>query len=432
MSREISRRTFMGSAAAAAAAVSLGVPQLGGRSALAATNLSWAVSAFSPSETDLVKKVADGYMAAHPDVKIDVLGYDNNTYDQKLLADIAAGTLPDIFVSADVYTKPFFDAGLTADLKPFMDKTGPKIEDFDDKFIALAEYQNKVGFLPRAADVVVLYYNKAKFDAAGVAYPTESWTLDDLAAAAQKLTVKAADGTITQYGFTADYTWWAYWVPLVVAQGGKILSDDNKSAVFNSPEGISAWQFIFDGIKNGSFVPPSVVTSMGGPYVPFANGTAAMTPTIRGLTPTFRDQLKDDWDVTLVPNGKVSRKTGMGTLGYAISSQTKNADAAWDVLHYTFTEGMKVFMESYLLVPPVKSFYTDPTWLNLPAPPHTNDIFVKAMDTAMLPPSLPFYSTGAFKQAMDDGLAAVVLGQMSPEDAVNNMAQQATAALQAG
>jgi len=432
MSHEITRRTFMGSAAAVAAALSLGLPQLEGRSALAATNISWAVNAFSPSETDLVKKVAANYMAAHPDVKIDVLGYDPATYDTKLLSDIAAGTLPDIFVSADVYTKPFFDSGLTADLLPYMNKTGPKPADFDQNFITLAQYQGKVGFLPRAADVVVLYYNKTKFDAAGVAHPTDQWTLDDLAAAAAKLTKKAADGTVTQYGFTANYTWWAYWVPLIVAQGGKILSDDNKQAVFNSPEGISAWDYIFSNIKNGSFVSPSVQKTMGGEYGPFINGTAAMTATIRGLTPSFRAGLKDDWDVALMPKGKVARKTGMGTLGYAISANSKNADIAWDVLHYTFTDGMKVFEESYLLVPPIKSFYTDPTWTKLPGPPYTNDVFVKAMDDAMLPPSLPFYSAGPFNQAMTDGLDGVLLGQMTSEEAVNNMAKEATAALQAG
>jgi multiple sugar transport system substrate-binding protein len=419
----------MGSAAATAAAVSIGVPRFGGGSASAAIQLDWAVNAFSPAETDLVKKVVANMEATNADIKVDVLGYDPNTYDTKLLSDIAAGTLPDIFVSADVYTKPFFDSGLTEDLKPYMDKTGPKIEDFDEKFIALAEYQGKVGFLPRAADVVVLYYNKTKFDAAGLAYPTEDWTLDDLSAAAEKLTIKAADGTVTQYGFSADYTWWAYWVPLVVAQGGLILNEDNTTAIFNSPEGISAWDFIFSGLKNGYFVPYSVQQSEGGPYVSFANGTAAMTPTIRGLTPTFRDQLKDDWDVTLVPKGKADRKTGMGTMGYAMSANTKNKDAAWEVLHYTFTEGMKVFEETYLLVPPIKSFYDDPTWKGLPGPPYTNDVFVTAMDTAMLPPALPFYSTGPFKQAMQDGLDAVVLGQMSTEDAVNHMAEEATNSL---
>ena len=155
-----------------------------------------------------------------------------------------------------------------------------------------------------------------------------------------------------------------------------------------------------------------------------------MTPTIRVLTPSFRDTLKDDWDVTLVPKGAVDRKTGMGTMGYAMSAATENKDAAWEVLHYTFTEGMKVFMETYLLIPPITSFYDDPTWRNLPGPPYNNEIFVKATETAMLPPKLPFYSTGPFRQAMLDGLDAVVLGQMTTEQAVNRMAEEATKALQ--
>ncbi|MGH2560076.1 MAG: extracellular solute-binding protein [Thermomicrobiales bacterium] len=432
MASKLTRRHFLGSSAASATALSLGVPRLSVRSTLAATNLNWAVSAWAPTETSLVEQVIQNFESGNAEITVDVLGYDPNTYDQKLLADIAAGTLPDIFVSADIYTKPFFDSELTADLKPFMDQTGPKVEDFDQKFIELAMYDGKVGFLPRAADVVVLYFNKRIFDEGGVAYPTEDWTLDDLMSAAEALTKKADDGTVTQYGFTANYTWWAYWVPLVVAQGGQILNKDNTEAVFNSPEGISAWDFIFSGIKNEFFVPPSVQTTMGGEYVPFANGICAMTPTIRGLTPSFRDQLTDDWDVTLVPKGTVDRKTGMGTMGYAISSQTENVEAAWEVLRYTFTEGMKVFMETYLLVPPITSFYDDPTWKSLPGPPYNNDIFVKATETAMLPPSLPFYSTGPFRQAMLDGLDAVVLEQMTTEDAVNRMADEATKALQAG
>jgi ABC-type glycerol-3-phosphate transport system substrate-binding protein len=130
-----------------------------------------------------------------------------------------------------------------------------------------------------------------------------------------------------------------------------------------------------------------------------------------------------------MPKGKVDRKTGMGTMGYAMSSQTKDPEAAWEVLHYTFTEGMKVFMETYLLIPPIKSFYDDPTWKSLPGPPYNNDIFITAMDSAMLPPSLPFYSTGPFNQAMKDGIDAVILGQMTPQEAVDRMAEEATNSL---
>ena len=47
----------------------------------------------------------------------------------------------------------------------------------------------------------------------------------------------------------------------------------------------------------------------------------------------------------------------------------------------------------------------------------------------MVPPPLPFYSTGAFRQAMLDGIDAVLLGQMDVETAVNRMAEEATLSL---
>lgn len=441
----VTRRNVIRSAAAAGAGVS--ALALGSKPGAMATTgtlqpnalrlnqdgqieLTWAVNAFSPAETELVQAVVDAFVAENPDYSVTVLGYNPETYDQVLLTDISAGTLPDIFVSADVFTKPFFEAGLTADLRPLAEESGFDLDAFDDKFLALAEYQNMVGFLPRAADVVVTYYNKRLFDEAGVPYPTADWTYEDMLDAAEKLTVKDADGTTTQYGVTAGYTWWAYWVPMVVAMGGEILSEDNAEAIFNSPEGMEAWGIIFEGLTNGWFVPPSVQDTMGGEYVPFQNGTAAMTFTIRGLTPTFRDQLEDDWDVTLVPKGTVTRKTGMGTMGYAMSTQTEDPQATWKLLEYAYSEGMRFFMESYLLVPPIETFYDDPIWRDLPGPPYNNEVFVAATEDAMLPPPLPFYSTGAFRRAMEDGIDAVLLGQLSPEEAVNRMAQEATRSLQ--
>lgn len=440
MSVRSSRRTILRSAAIGGAGLALaqhgalaggtaGFRPLFSRGQDGNHELTWAINAESGTEIDLVTKVADAFVAANPNFKVTVLNYDPETYDQKLLADIAGGTLPDLFVSADVFTKPFFDSGLTADLKPLAEAAGFDLSTFDEKFLALAEYDGKVGFLPRAADVVVTYYNKAMFDAAGVAYPTADWTYADMLAAAEKLTIKAADGTTTQYGVTAAYDWWAYWVPMVVAEGGEILNADNTEAIFNSEAGIRGWNVIFDGLKNGWFVPPSVQDTMGGPWNPFANGKAAMTFTVRALTPTFRNSLTDDWDVALVPNGSARRCTGMGTMGYAISSETKDPAATWQCLQFAYSEGMKIFLESYLVVPAIKTFYDDPAWRDLPGPPYDNDVFVSATNDAMLPPPLPFYSTGAFNKAMKDGIDAVLLGQMSPEDAVNKMAQEATRSL---
>jgi len=392
--------------------------------------LTWATNNLEGTEPEMLQKVSDLFVAANPNYKVTVLKYDGATYDQKLLADIVAKTLPDIFVSADVYTKPFFDSGLTADLTPLAADAKFDLTNFDELFLSLARYEDKIGFFPRAADVVVTYYNKRMFDTAGVPYPSPTWTYLDMLSAAEKLTIKSADGATTQYGVTAATDWWAYWVPMVIAEGGEILNADGTEAIFNSEAGIRAWNIIFTGLKNGWFIPPSVQDTLGGPWAPFAVGQAAMTFTVRALTPTYRDQLKDDWDVELVPTGSVMRKTGMGTQGYAISSQTKDPTATFHLLEYIFTDGMVVFMENYLTVPPIKSFYDDPAWRNLPPPPYNNAVFVDATKDAMVPPPLPFYSTGAFRQAMLDGIDAVLLGQMSTEDAVNKMAEEATLSLQ--
>jgi multiple sugar transport system substrate-binding protein len=394
--------------------------------------LTWAINAQSGTEIDLVQAVVDAFVAENPGYQVTVLAYDPVTYDQKLLTDISAGTMPDLFVSADVFTKPFFDSGLTADLIPLAESTGFDLGTFDEKFLALGEYEGKLGFLPRAADVVVMYFNKRMFDEAGVEYPTDAWTWTDLLAAAEQLTVKDADGTTTQYGVDASYSWWAIWVPMVVAEGGQILSDDSSEAVFNSPEGMKAWGYIFDGLTSGWFMPPSAQDAMGGAGVGFSSGNAAITFTVRAVVPTLRSQLTDDWDVQLVPSGTARRSTGMGAMGYAISSQTENPDAAWKLLEYAYSDGMTFFMESYLVVPPITTFYDDPAWRDLPGPPYNNEIFVTATEDAMLPPPLPFYSTGNFRKAMEDGIDAVLLGQMSPEDAVNNMAMEATRSLQMG
>ena len=76
------------------------------------------------------------------------------------------------------------------------------------------------------------------------------------------------------------------------------------------------------------------------------------------------------------------------------------------------------------------TFYDDPAWRDLPAPPANTAVFIDAISEAMVPPPLPFYSTGEFRQAMLDGIDGVLLGQMDAETAVNNMAEQATASLQ--
>ena len=108
------------------------------------------------------------------------------------------------------------------------------------------------------------------------------------------------------------------------------------------------------------------------------------------------------------------------------SSKTKDPDAAFHLMQYIFTDGMVVFMENYLTVPPIKTFYDDPAWRELPAAALQQPSLRRATKTAMVPTTAPLRQHGRVPPGHVDGIDAVILGQMSVEDAVNNMAEEAT------
>ena len=61
--------------------------------------------------------------------------------------------------------------------------------------------------LPKDFSPLAIYYNKKLFDEAGVAYPQEGWTWDDLLATAQQLTKTDASGNVTQWGIQLPGPW---------------------------------------------------------------------------------------------------------------------------------------------------------------------------------------------------------------------------------
>ncbi len=106
--------------------------------------------------------------------------------------------------------------------------------------------------------VPVLAYNKDLFTAAGLDPNKPPTTWDDLLKAAVALTKDTNnDGKIDQWGFnTMTDTHW-YLSAMIMQNGGKILSDDGKKVVYNSPEGIEALQFWGDLATKHKVMPPN-------------------------------------------------------------------------------------------------------------------------------------------------------------------------------
>lgn len=79
---------------------------------------------------------------------------------------------------------------------------------------------DKVYCFPQAADALALYYNRAMFDNAGLAYPDAGWSWSEFATAAEALT----DPNLTAFGLVmpADMS---RWLPFYFAAGGRPTAD---------------------------------------------------------------------------------------------------------------------------------------------------------------------------------------------------------------
>ena len=84
----------------------------------------------------------------------------------------------------------------------------------------------------------------SSFDAPGVAYPTDEWSWDAFRDAAKQLTDPATETYGYAYSVSgSEETTWQFW-PHLWQHGGKILTDDQKTSAFASPEGEQALEFL--------------------------------------------------------------------------------------------------------------------------------------------------------------------------------------------
>src|SRR5437867_4397966 len=167
-------------------------------------------------------------------------------------APLAAGTLPDIVRTSDNTVVPFKQNKITRDMIPFAQKTNFPYQDFDKSFLDLGMVEGELHMLPRGGDVVVLFVNKKMVQDAGVDIPwkldptSSNWTKDDFQKATQRLTVDAKGKrgdepgfdkeNVSVYGAAVSNTWWAVYVPAVLAEGGQFVSPDLSKSMLNSPE----------------------------------------------------------------------------------------------------------------------------------------------------------------------------------------------------
>jgi multiple sugar transport system substrate-binding protein len=203
--------------------------------------------------------------------------------------------------------------------------------------------------LPADAQSQIFAYNKKMFDAAGVSYPTDDWTWDDMLEAAQKIT--KADQNIWGISvipnailFKGDFVW---------SGGGALHSPDFTKSMLADQNTIDVYKWDWDLVYTSKVAPPP--SGNANQQNPFMSGQVAMYIDGVWWITDFLNGIKDfDWDVALFPKhpktGK--RTTTIESDGWWIYKGTKEADTAWNLISYLDKpEGQQIFLKAGYVIP---------------------------------------------------------------------------------
>lgn len=235
----------------------------------------WHISTKDPALSDW-KKMADDYMAAHPNVTIEITVLENEAFKTKLTTVMQSGEVPDIFQSwGGSGLSEQMDAKLLKDITADLDADGGKWrKSFAPGALAVFAKDGKNYGVPWDMGMVGWWYNKDLFKKAGIDKEPATWA--ELLADVQKL--KDAGITPIALGEKDSWTGMHIWSYLATRIGGEkaFKAALDRSGSFADPAFVKAGEELKKLIDMQPFQEGflgAVHDDMG---ATFGNGKAAM------------------------------------------------------------------------------------------------------------------------------------------------------------
>ena len=370
----------------------------------------------SPQEGQVWKTIAATFEAAHPDIKVNIEVADWDSYWEKLRVQMAGGTPPDVFAMDAPLYMDWQSRGVLLNLQPYLEAE-PGI--LDGVYpITLEAYKTADGIfgLPRDFQTIVLYYNKDMFDAAGVAYPDDTWTYDDLRSAAKILTLdKDGDGATDQWGFwDGGYDMEPFWGALVWAYGGDVINAAEGKTLIGSPQATAAFDLMHAMWVTDKSMPSEQQLAQYG-WDGFLSGVAAMGVSGHWSVPEY-SQVTFNWDIAPMPMGPAGRATSVNSAGFVIAKDSAHPDAAWEFVKYAFSDaGQSELAKIGLAIPVRKSVAESDAYLGQ-ATKIDHSLYVAALGYARLKPVFKGYEE--WSAAVGDALHLIWTQELSVQDAL--------------
>ncbi|HKM21519.1 MAG TPA: sugar ABC transporter substrate-binding protein [Lachnospiraceae bacterium] len=330
-----------------------------------ATHISYAYWG-TPDEAASVQEVADKYHEENPNIIVDIMCIPNEEYVAKLNTLATAEELPDCGIMSEAGVLDFGSKGLLADISNMY--AGADAAPLD---CITFKADGKPVAYSAANEILVLYYNKDLFDAAGVEYPsaTEAMSWDEFIKISQLLTLDTngknatEDGfdanNIVQYGCTVDnWTWqlevWA------LSNGGRWFSEDGKECTINSPEVAESIQNVADLMNKYHVMPYRAGLTDDGVQSTICAGNIAMSTGGAWNMGTCLNGVDFNYGVARLPMMKESVTICTGG-PQVVFSQSEHPEEAMEFIKWYMKEenSWDSLIATGIWMPILEKYYTD-------------------------------------------------------------------------
>ncbi|MEG0513930.1 MAG: extracellular solute-binding protein, partial [Clostridia bacterium] len=284
----------------------------------------------------------------------------------------------------------------------------------------------KVLAVPFISKVFAMAYNKTLFDEAGLAYPTDDWTVEDMLTAARALT--KGTGVDAQYGLRwgvrpTEFYRNLYGTPVYNVGSQEINAVDN--AGFKAALDLFT-QTIAEGLAPNE---ASGAISTGG----FETGRFGMQLSATWDIATLLNLADSsfEWDVVMLPINAELNQRMMTTYrgnGWCMNANTKQQEVCWDFIKFMSANEDAQRLAQAFGIPELTSFANSEEYLkDFGTSTITYD---KSVFLRMLENSVGFCNMGVYAQindVMKNEYELVLAGKQTVDQMVINVQEQADA-----
>src|SRR6056297_2926410 len=384
-----------------------------------------------PNRTEIEDRYIEEFEAANPDIKVQRVTHSSTKIMELILTAFAANQGPDIFNMSIEDEYSYIANGRVAAVDPAAAGYGNNAE-LEDAYISgvldPVKQDGKFYGLPLELTNWCIYINERVFEDAGLDpdkdYP-KTW--EEMAEVSEKLVIRDGE-IITRRGFDFRYPYYLVaMVPMVEQLGGKLISDDGKTAIVGEDARIAFLDYMREWGPNGR--------NLGSPTYKNArklfnydNNDIAMCHTglyqqgrIRSDNPEFYNS--GDWRVVPFPQFEDAEKeVAAAYYGhyYMVNGQTstRRQQAAWKFISFMLSHGEE-YLEKVNIVQPTKKLMASDTFKNMPY----SDVFAEDMEKA----HIVYYAENSAKmqELIKQAVESVMLSGVSSEKAYATLKAEA-------